>query len=394
MTNIRSEFGSVQMLFSTALAITSFVAFSSILGYVRGVFLPIAVMTVMLGLLGLHATYGLFLACRSYRFDEEGVSSHLFGRVRSMRWSDVTEFGIRRFSGDSTLRLRSAAGARLDIDFQLLGAKGSELFSVMTRQLQPLIDAKLEKLGREGGRFANLGPGFIPLPGGLTLSDGILRKGGTSVAVEEIREIRVRRLQKLAGGQEYEIVGDSSSLRLQSTLHDGPLLLLFLARKVPEEQWVVHRPSGIFNQKLLGLIMVPAALVLAGMMLLENAQALAESWSPAGSTVTEATVQAVFPDEGRLYEVVYETGQGDDLISGSVQVLRSLQELPAEGSTITIAYDPDRPYRNRPVDGLRPYRGMPELISYAVFLVVLVSFSIFFMLYKPAEDLFLSWLHP
>ncbi len=389
----RSKFGPAWRLLSTVLLITSFVAFSSARAYVWGVYLPPMVVSVMLGLFGLYAAYGFFLAFRSYRFDEERVSAHLFGRVRSMRWSDVTEFDIRRSGGDSTVRLRDAAGARLDIDFQLLGTNGNELFSVMTRQLQALIDAKLEKLGREGGRFSKRWLGFLSLPGGMTLSDGVLRKADAAVAVEEIREIRVRRLQKLGGGQEYEIVGESSSLRLQSYFHDVPLLLLFLCRKVPEEQWVVNRSEGFLHERLLGLALVVTCLPAACVVLAENAQTLA-SWSPAEGSTTEATVQAVFPTQGRLWEVVYEAGEGDDMFTGSVQVLRTTDEaLPAEGSTITIAYDPDRPYRNIPVGSLKPYKALPELLLFAVFLGVMVLFAISMLLHKPAEDPFLSWLH-
>ncbi len=397
MTIVRNKPGPVLELVETVLLILTFVAWFSTRIYFRGGVLSGTMMNVMLGLLGLlglFGTYGLISVCRSYRFDEERVSSHLFGRVRSLRWSDVTEFNIRRFSGDSTLRLLGPAGFHLDIDFRLLGTAGGELFSVMTRQLQPLIDAKLEKLGREGGRFANRWLGFFPLPGSVTLSDGILGKVGEAVPVDQIREIRVRPMKEVGGGQEYEIVGNSSSLRLRSHLDDVPLLLLYLGRMVPEEQWVTHRPGGMLHKKLLGLVLVVACLPVSCFFLQESVQTLARGRSlPAGSPRTEATVQAVIPAVGRLCEVVYETGEGDDMISGSVTVVRDWEELPEKGSTITIAYDPARPHRAMPVGSLKPYNGIPELILFAVFLVAAGLSVIAMLLRKPAEEPFQSWLH-
>ncbi len=395
MKTARSEIQTPLLLLSNLLLVIMVLVYMGRAAYLAGVRGLLLALVVMIAAVGAKVMQGLILSLRWYAFDSEQVSAHLLGRTRTVKWSEVTGLHIRRSTGDATVRLETASGDRIEIDFQLLGQKGEDLFEVMSEALRPLIDRRVEAIGTEGGRFARQYLALIPLPGSVSADGGMLHSGRTRLPIDAIQEIRVRQLKKLGGGQQYEVRGESINLRFSSLLNDSPLLLRFLRRRVPEEKWAIHRPAGIFPEKLIGLILVAAALWVGALVLDDQAESLATSRALARSAArAEATVVASFPERGRLHQVMYEFQSPDgEQIVGQALVLDTGGELPREESSLSVLYDPENPFRSRPTGGdLEVYTGFSDLVMVAVFLVVAIIQAAVMLAFKPREDFFLRWI--
>ncbi len=395
MKSARSEIQNTLMLLSNVGLAVAVLIYMSHAMYLAGFGALVAVIGLAMAALGIKMMQGVVLSLRWYSYDSEKVNAHLLGHTRTVRWSEVVDLRISRSTGDGTVRLTTAAGSHIDLDFQLLGLRGEDLFEVMTEKLRPVIDRRVEALGTEGGRFARRYIGMIPLPGSVSVEGGVARRGGTVLPIDAIQEIRVRQLKKLGGGQQYELRGESVNLRFDSLLNDSPLLLRFLRRRVPEEKWTIHRPAGIFPERLVGLVLVAVTLWGGAAMLSFYSEPLAVSRALARSADrAEATVLATFQERGRIHQVMYEFRSPDGQQVAGQAMLLDTGALPGEGEILTVLYDPENPYRSRPTgDDLKVYTGASELIMIAGFLVVAIIYAATLLAYKPREDFFLRWIH-
>lgn len=398
MSKVRCEIQNRAMFAAGTIFILAYILFQLKFFSLFGVNQLQVLIVFVLALCGLHSLFGAIKGWTVYFYDEDEVGYTLFGTRKSVRWAEISDIRIRRWSGDSQIRLSTAQGRKVWLDFQQMGINGGEFFDFLSAKIRPLIETKLKEMEGREVTFYNRVFGVIPMGPRISAGAGLIRGAGASAGLplQEITEVKVKEIRRLNPTQEYTVRGKKNNIQFKSSYDDSPLLIKYLKLNVPEEKWLLSRSSNVIMAKLMTALMVIVLVfsTLVDLKLEADIIAAQRVQEQQAEKATGTVLDTRSLSKG-FHEVSYtfKTAQGDE-ISGRTFVKGSARTLPENGSEVQVLFSRENPYQSRLMETatLKPLQGSILFFDDVLLFLLCLPYVLAVLFYKPRDDRFLTWL--